>query len=184
MFTDMPIIKGCFQASMVLKVCSSTKLVVIAELVNDATFETMSFEDWKGSTASKMQGSWNLHQLFPDNLDFFLLLSSVCGVFGNGGQSNYAAGNTFEDALAQYRTMHGQKTIFLDLGIILGEGFVAENQQIMDHLMRLSLLVPIAQDELFALLDFYCDPSLELADPVQSQVITDLELPANQIDYG
>ena len=144
----------------------------------------MSFEDWKGSTASKVQGSWNLHQLLPEKMDFFIFLSSVCGVFGNGGQSNYAAGNTFEDALAQYRTMQGQKTISLDLGLILGEGFVAENKEIMDHLLRLSLLRPIAQEELFAMLEYYCDPSLQLTDPIQSQVITGLELPANQIAYG
>ena len=61
---------------------------------------------------------------------------------------------------------------------------MAENQQVMDHLMRLSLLMPISPDALFALLDRYCDPALQIADPVESQVITGLELPADQQAKG
>lgn len=144
----------------------------------------MSYEDWTQSLAPKVQGSWNLHEALPKGMDFFVLLSSVCGVFRNSGQSNYAARKNFQDALAQYRITLGEKVTALDPGIILSEGFVAENQHLMDHLMRLSLLLPISQDELFALLDLYCNPSTELPDPVQSQVIMGLELPANQIAKG
>ena len=147
-------------------------------------FAGMSYVDWMQSVAPKVQGSWNLHEALPKGMDFFVLLSSVCGVFGNVGQSNYAAGNTFQDALAQYRVACGEKATALDLGIILSEGFVAKNQHIMDHLMRLNLLMPISQDELFALLDLYCNPSLELPAPLQSQIITGLELPADQRARG
>lgn len=115
----------------------------------------------------------------PTGMDFFIMLSSVCGIFGNGGQSNYAAGNTFQDALAKYRTERGEKAVALDLGIVLGEGFVAENKQVLDRLLRLDLLDPISQDEIFALLDFYCDPKVSFASSAQSQVITGLALPAN-----
>ncbi|KAG8531947.1 Type I Iterative PKS [Bacidia gigantensis] len=165
----MPPIKGCFQASMVLR---------------DATFARMTHTEWTQSTSPKIHGSWNLHLALPTGLDFFILLSSVCGVFGNGGQSNYAAGNTFQDALAAHRVSLGEKAISLDLGIILDQGFVAENTQVMEHLLRLSLLMPISQAELFALLDYYCNPGREVVDPVQSQVITGLELPADQRAKG
>lgn len=177
----MPPIKGCFQASMVLRVGLAIHgHITSSNCSQDSTFATMSYEDWTQGVAPKVQGSWNLHEPLPKGMDFFILLSSVCGVFGNGGQSNYAAGNTFQDALAQYRITLGEKATALDLGIILSEGFVAENQHIMDHLMRLSLLLPIPQDELFALFDLYRNPSIELPHPVQSQVITGLELPADQ----
>jgi len=145
----------------------------------------MSFSDWKQSTLPKIQGSWNLHEVLPCGMDFFIMLSSVCGIFGNGGQSNYAAGNTYQDALAQYRTSRGQKATALDLGMILGEGFVAENTKILDHLLRLGILLPISQAELAAMLDYYCNPARSLpANPFQSQLITGLELPANTLARG
>ncbi|KAL8640877.1 MAG: hypothetical protein Q9226_008697 [Calogaya cf. arnoldii] len=168
--SNMPPIKGCFQASMALR---------------DSTFATMSHNEWTESLAPKVQGSWNLHSALPSGLDFFILLSSVCGIFSNSGQSNYAAGNTFQDALARFRISHGEKATALDLGIILSEGFVAENKHIMDHLMRLSLLLPISLDELFALFDLYCNPDRELKEPTAySQLITGLKLPADQKAEG
>ncbi|KAL8962775.1 MAG: hypothetical protein Q9193_000877 [Seirophora villosa] len=168
--SKMPPIKGCFQASMVLR---------------DSMFATMSHNEWTESIAPKVQGSWNLHSALPSGLDFFILLSSVCGIFGNSGQSNYAAGNTFQDVLARFRVSRGEKATALDLGIILSEGFVAENQHIMDHLMRLSLLLPISLDELFALFDLYCNPERELKEPATySQLVTGLKLPADQKAEG
>lgn len=65
-----------------------------------------------------------------------VLPPSVYGVFRNAEQSNYAAGNTFPDALAQYRIVCGDKATALGLGMILSEGLVAKNQHITDHLMR------------------------------------------------
>lgn len=139
----------------------------------------MSYTEWSESIRPKVQGSWNLHSALPSGLDFFILLSSVCGIFGNGGQSNYAAGNTFQDALARWRVERGEKAVSLNLGIILGEGFVAENKQVMDRLLRLDLLRPISPSELFAMLDYYCNPSMRFSSQAQSQAITGLELPAN-----
>jgi aryl carrier-like protein len=139
----------------------------------------MSYTEWSESIRPKVQGSWNLHSALPSGLDFFILLSSVCGIFGNGGQSNYAAGNTFQDALARWLVERGEKAVSLNLGIILGEGFVAENKQVMDRLLRLDILTPISQSELFAMLDYYCNPSMRFSSPAQSQAITGLELPAN-----
>ena len=143
----------------------------------------MSYEDWTQGVAPKVQGSWNLHEALPKGMDFFILLSSVCSIFGNGGQSNYAAGNIFQDALAQYRVTIGEKAISLNLGVILSVSSL-ENQRIMDHLMRLSLLLSISQEELFALLDLYCNLLTKLLDPVQSQVVMGLELPTDQKAKG
>ncbi|MCJ1437217.1 hypothetical protein MMC27_006603 [Xylographa pallens] len=168
--STMPPIKGCFQSSMVLR---------------DGDFTTMSISDWKQATLPKVSGSWNLHAVLPKELDFFIMLSSACGIFGNSGQSNYAAGNTYQDALAEYRVSLGEKATSLDLGIVLGEGFVAENSQVRDRLLRVGLLLPLQQDELFALFDYYCNPCLNsLPARYQSQVITGLELPANLAARG
>ncbi|TVY75995.1 Highly reducing polyketide synthase azaB [Lachnellula suecica] len=158
----MPAIKGCFQASMVLR---------------DTTLATMSFQEWEQCTKPKVQGSWNLHDALPRGMDFFILLSSVSGIFGNPGQGNYAAGNTYQDALAQYRVSQGEKATALDLGIVLSDGFLADNTHILDRLLRQGVMLPLAQDELYALFDYYCDPSRTFPTPADAQVVTGLDLP-------
>lgn len=55
------------------------------------------------------------------------MLSSVSGILGNPGQSNYAAGNTFEDSLAHYRHREGLKSTALDLGAVRDVGYLAES---------------------------------------------------------
>jgi len=88
----------------------------------------MTYDDFRDSLRPKVQGSWNLHQQLPRDLDFFILLSSISGVTGNPGQANYAAGNTFMDALAHHRRRQGLSATSIDLGLILDVGFVAERE--------------------------------------------------------
>jgi len=102
-------------------------------LFQDFTYQNMQYPDWALASQVKTIGSWNLHSYLPQtHLDFFLFLSSAAGVIGNRGQSNYAAGNAFQDALAQYRTARGQHTVSLDLGPVIGAGMV--DQEMMDLL--------------------------------------------------
>ena len=86
----------------------------------------MRFEDFEAALKPKVQGSWSLHSHPPKSLDFFVFFSSLNGILGSRGQSNYGAGNTYEDALAKYRISHGEKAVSLDIGLIISFGFVAE----------------------------------------------------------
>lgn len=104
-------IRGVFQCAAVLR---------------DALFAKMAYDDWTGSTRSKVQGSQNLSDALPD-VDFFILLSSFAGVFGNRGQANYAAGCAFQDALAATRRSCGQSAVSVDLGVMRDVGALAEN---------------------------------------------------------
>ncbi|KAI9842656.1 MAG: Type I Iterative PKS [Sclerophora amabilis] len=159
----MPPIKGCIQGTMILR---------------DAVFENMTFEDWKISIGPKVQGSWNLHALLPQGMDFFIFLSSVSGVIGSGGQANYAAGNTYMDALAHHRIMKGEKATTLDLGWMESEGVVAENEFLQTGLAAAGYLMPISQEEFHALLDHHCNPKLDLPTPLECQTVVGLETPA------
>lgn len=94
----------------------------------------MSYDDWMTATLPKIKGSWNLHLVLPDTMDFMIFLSSAAGVIGNRGQANYAAGNNFQDALARHRKARGLHTVSLDLGPILGAGMVAEDEATLDIL--------------------------------------------------
>lgn len=138
----------------------------------------MGFEDWKTSLSPKIEGTWNLHTLLPQDLDFFVLLSSVSGIIGMGGQTNYAAGNAFQDAMVHYRMSRGQKAVSLDLGPMLSNGFLAENEELMDRFMRNGNLSGVSQQDLFALLGHYCDPNLSTGTLETSQVVNGLISPA------
>jgi acyl carrier protein len=90
-------------------------------------------------------------------MDFFLLLSSLAGIFGNRSQSNYAAGNTYQDALAKYRRSQGLAASTVDLGVIRDVGFVAENQEYARHSTDL-FPEAIEEDELHSIIEFLIDP--------------------------
>ncbi|USP78512.1 polyketide synthase PKS9 [Curvularia clavata] len=161
---DLPAIKGCIQTAMVMR---------------DSSFANMSVEKWHESLAPKVDGSWNLHQLLPENLDFFVMLSSSTGVLGSFGQSNYTVGNTYQDTLAAHRMRHGQRAHTLALSMVTGVGFVAQNEQVQALLRVRGMLEEVSMQDIFDLLRFCCDPSRVDASTVGSQIITPLTLPAD-----
>jgi hypothetical protein len=92
----------------------------------------MPYENWIASSAPKIQGSWNMHELLPETMDFFIMLSSTSGIIGNPGQANYAAGNTFQNALAHHRRNKGMNATSIDLSAVAGIGYLAENAENYD----------------------------------------------------
>lgn len=78
----------------------------------------MTYNKWCRAFVPKTRGSRNLlAQLWPGDEPFFILPSSITGIIGNTPQSNYAAGNTFEDALAQHTRHHlGIRATGIDVG--------------------------------------------------------------------
>jgi acyl carrier protein len=96
----------------------------------------MAVEDYLAVMEPKYNGTWNLHNLLPQDLDFFVMLSSVSGVIGNATQSAYAAANTFLDAFAAYRNSLGLPAVALDLGVIGGVGYLSENKELAAAMQR------------------------------------------------
>ncbi|RYP65674.1 hypothetical protein DL769_006253 [Monosporascus sp. CRB-8-3] len=140
----MPPIKGCVNSIMVLQ---------------DSIFDNMSHCQWKTTLKSKVDASWNLHRQLPGDMDFFILLSSLSGIYGNSGQSNYAAGSTYQDALARHRISQGQKAISFDLGLMRTIGRIAETGQVRRVQEVFEDMQVIEEDEFIALVDLHCDPS-------------------------
>ncbi|EMD90232.1 hypothetical protein COCC4DRAFT_126629 [Bipolaris maydis ATCC 48331] len=161
---DFPNIRGCIQAAMVMR---------------DSSFANMSVEKWHQSLAPKVDGSWNLHQLLPRDLDFFVMLSSSTGIMGSFGQSNYTVGNTYQDALAAHRMRHGQRAHTLALSMVTGVGYVAQNEQVQALLRVRGMLEEVSTQDIFSLLHFCCDPRRVDSSSVGSQIITPLTLPAD-----
>ncbi|KAI6451118.1 putative secondary metabolism biosynthetic enzyme [Pyricularia oryzae] len=79
----------------------------------------MTYDMWQRSTRPKIAGTLNLARAVtsPQLLDFFILLSSVTCIVGNAAQANYAAGNTFLDAVAS-AAGPGANVISLDVGLV------------------------------------------------------------------
>jgi zearalenone synthase (highly reducing iterative type I polyketide synthase) len=90
-------------------------------------YHNMTHAQWQAATRPKMHGSMILHRLLLQHeLQFFVMLSSIAGVVGNRSQATFAAGNTFQDALAHYRRGLGVPAVSIDLGLRLGIGLIAE----------------------------------------------------------
>jgi len=70
----------------------------------NAALPNQTLERYRSALAGKVAGAWNLHrQTRSAALDCFVLFSSVAGLMGSRGQSNYAAANAYLDALAHFR---------------------------------------------------------------------------------
>lgn len=144
----------------------------------------MEFSEWSTTIRSKVQSSWNLHKQLPTNMDFFIMLSSLCGIIGTIGQANYAAGNTYQDALARYRVLMGQKALALDLGWMSDVGILAENEGIIRTTKELANLAKISETEFHALLEYYCNPNLKISSPLSAQQMVGLLTPAQFLSKG
>lgn len=117
--------------------------------------ENMSFEDYRKVLKPKVTGAWNLHactvaQEIP--LQYFVMLSSASGILGSRGQGSYAAGNTFLDSLVQYRVGMGLPGTALDLTAVTGAGYLAENAERQEDIVRNFGNETVSEEEVLALL--------------------------------
>ncbi|KAH6871612.1 putative polyketide synthase [Thelonectria olida] len=154
---SLPPIKGVVQSAMVLR---------------DSIFEKMTYNDYTTVIQGKVHGTWNLHELVPNaNLDFFIMLSSISGVGGNTGQANYAAGGTFQDAVAHYRSALGLPAVSLDLGMVKSVGVLSKskNSAVANHLVKAGLR-PLEEAEVLRLVESAIRSPRR--SPQSSQVIT------------
>ena len=92
-------------------------VINMAMLLGDAPLETMEGWQWDLALRLKIDSSWILHEeTLSDPLEFFILFSSIASVLGNRNQAGYNVGNTFLNALAEYRRSLGMTAISVALG--------------------------------------------------------------------
>jgi acyl transferase domain-containing protein/NADPH:quinone reductase-like Zn-dependent oxidoreductase/thioesterase domain-containing protein/short-subunit dehydrogenase len=111
-------------------------IVHAAGVLNDASLPRQSRATLANTFASKVFGTWHLHQQsLGTPLDFFLLLSSQASVLTPPGQANHAAACGFEDAFAHYRAAQGLSATSINSGAWRDTG-VATNAEVQKRLQR------------------------------------------------
>ncbi|KAI9035214.1 lovastatin nonaketide synthase [Aspergillus affinis] len=115
MTESLPAIAGVVNAAMVLQ---------------DSIFSNTNLDMLRAVMAPKVDGSRYVDELFSDpSLDFFILFSSVAWALGNGGQTSYAAANGYLVSLAAQRRNRGLPASVIDLGPVLGLGYITRSSQ-------------------------------------------------------
>ncbi|KAL8833493.1 MAG: hypothetical protein Q9170_004238 [Blastenia crenularia] len=124
-----------------------------AMVLDDTLFSDMSFDSMQTVLKPKIDGTNNLDEFFyNDELDFFMLFSSIANVMGNLGQANYAAANGYLDSLARQRRRRGLAASAVDIGKVAGIGVVeTSGQAVVNQLTRLGLMA-ISESEFHQLL--------------------------------
>ncbi|ETS80260.1 hypothetical protein PFICI_07789 [Pestalotiopsis fici W106-1] len=122
-------------------------VVHAAGVADSGVLLAMTPERCATTLGPKVYGAWLLHQAtFDMDLDAFMMFSSISGVMGLSGLANYAAANSFLDALAYLRRAQGLPATSVAYGTWSGDGMASRlSSNTVSHLAQFGLdaLTPV-----------------------------------------
>ncbi|MFH8492723.1 SDR family NAD(P)-dependent oxidoreductase [Streptomyces coeruleorubidus] len=145
-----------------------TAVVHAAGVLDDGVLDSLTPERMAAVLRPKADAAWTLHELTRDmGLSAFVLFSSVSGLLGRPGQGNYAAANSFLDALAHRRAAEGLPALSLAWGPWEHTGGMAAGQY--PQRPSREVLVPVSTQQGMALFD----AALRSTEPVVAPIPLD-----------
>ncbi|MEU0584609.1 SDR family NAD(P)-dependent oxidoreductase [Streptomyces sp. NPDC006132] len=146
-----------------------TAVVHAAGVLDDGVLDSLTPGRMAAVLRPKADAAWHLHELTRDSgLSAFVVFSSVSGLLGRAGQGNYAAANSFLDALALRRTAEGLPALSLAWGPWEHTGGMAAGQSPQRPRSR-DVLVPLSTRQGLALFD----AAVRTSEPVLVPVLLD-----------
>ncbi|WP_194867533.1 type I polyketide synthase [Pseudoalteromonas sp. PPB1] len=128
--TDMPPLRGIMHA---------------AGILDNGLLTQLDEAQIRNVMPAKIDGAWHLHTLTgEDELDFFVMFSSLASAIGSTGQSNYAAANAFLECLAAHRNYQGKAALSIGWGpwAEVGMASAAHNlENLLEHGMGMIPLI-------------------------------------------
>ncbi|PQE13558.1 polyketide synthase protein [Rutstroemia sp. NJR-2017a BVV2] len=121
-------------------------------VLDDKPFSDMPFDTLERVIRPKILSTINIDAVFDSELDFFVLFSSLAAVNGIPGQSNYAAANMFMSSLAEQRRNRGAVASVIQIGMILGVGYVERSGRFTESALRSYNYLPIPEHEFLQVL--------------------------------
>ncbi|WP_232376763.1 type I polyketide synthase [Amycolatopsis aidingensis] len=146
-----------------------TAVVHAAGVLDDGVLETLTAEQLHTVLRPKVDAAWHLHQATRGlDLAGFVLFSSATGVLGTTGQANYAAANTFLDALCAHRRAAGLPGVSLAWGAWRpATGMTGDMSDVDRARLRRSGLPSLSVPEGLALFDAAATTDTALAVPLR-----------------
>jgi NADPH:quinone reductase-like Zn-dependent oxidoreductase len=155
-----------------------TAVIHAAGVLDDATIDTLSPRQLERTWAPKAAAAALLHEATAAcDLAAFVLFSSTAGLAGGPGQGNYAAANTYLDALAARRRAQGLP------GLSLAWGLWAQPSGMTGHLTATDLhraarsgMTPLTASRALALLDLALtrEPALQIPAAINTTALATL----------
>lgn len=109
-------------------------LIHTAGTLEDMLIKDQSLNSFKNLFKTKVLGTYNLHHaLKNEDLDFFIMMSSITSIVGNMGQANYAAANYFMNIFAEYRRSIGMPAMAICWGPWADGGMATQNDDIIKN---------------------------------------------------
>ncbi|MEU0839172.1 SDR family NAD(P)-dependent oxidoreductase [Streptomyces sp. NPDC005962] len=149
-----------------------TAVVHTAGVLDDGVIGSLTAERVDRVLPPKVDAAWNLHELTRElDLSAFVLFSAAAGTLGGPGQANYAAANSFLDALAQRRRAQGLPATALAWGLWAERsGMTGELDDADIQRITRAGVAALSSDEGLALLD----TALAVGDPALVPMHLDL----------